>query len=169
MPADVCVARQLRWNRIFGCRFNSGHRCPQTHVLPDKHAHAPTHTRTQACTHTRKHAHKHTCAHAHVRADAQTHGHIHTSAHTQMHTGGKPFPSSMRSCFSGPSTRVQLFFLPCVTQCRKKVCVKVVKPRGVQHEKCSKRGCVVKTQGQAENHHKCSPCVACEFRTHCVH
>ena len=112
MPADVCVARQLRWNRIFGCRFNSGHRCPQTHVLPDKHAHAPTHTRTQACTHTRTHAHKHTCAHAHVRADAQTHGHIHTSAHTQMHTGGKPFPSSMRSCFSGPSTRVQLFSSP---------------------------------------------------------
>ena len=128
MPADACVARQVRWNRIFGCRLNSGHRCPQAHVLPDKHARAPTHTcahthtdthahtyahtRAQAHTHTRTRAHKHTCANAHVRAHAQTHRHIHTSAHTQTHEGGKPFPSSIRSCFFRPFDAGATFFPP---------------------------------------------------------
>ena len=140
---------------------------PRTHAhtRTQTHTHTRTHTRAQAHTHTRTQAHKHTCANAHVRAHAQTHRHIHTSAHTQTHEGGKPFPSSIRSCFFPALRRGCNFFLPCITQCRKKVCVKVVKPHGAQHEKCSKRGCVVKTQG----HYKCSPCVACELRTHCVH
>ena len=136
-----------------GCRFNSGHRCPQTHVLPGRcagilflvavfiagtdarrrmccltnmlvrprthahtrtqtHTHTRTHTRAQAHTHTRTQAHKHTCANAHVRAHAQTHRHIHTSAHTQTHEGGKPFPSSIRSCFFRPFDAGATFFPP---------------------------------------------------------